>query len=175
MAQIDPALQHTLHWEGGYQKDPDDPGNYNSLDQLVGTNYGIAAFTAEDFLGFPPTEVLMRNLSIGLATCIYRQRFWARIKGDQIDNQAVANIFFDGHVNHGNTGIRIMQDVLGVKRDAIVGPITLGRLNASDPEQVYIAYRHARKLFYYKIVANRPHMKKFLRGWLNRIDSFTDY
>lgn len=175
MANIAPALEHTLKWEGGYQKSSVDPGNYNSLDQLVGTNYGIAAFTAEDFIGFPPTELMMRNITIDLATCIYRQKFWARIKGDQIDNQAVANILFDGHVNHGNTGIRIMQDVLGVSRDAIVGPITLGRLNASDPERTYIAYRQARKLFYYKIVANRPQMKKFLRGWLNRIDSFTDY
>jgi len=175
MASIAPALQHTLRWEGGYQKDPADPGNYNSLDQLVGTNYGIAAFTAEDFLGFAPTEVVMRKLSIDLATCIYRQKFWGRIKGDQIDSQAVAGILFDGHVNHGNTGIRLMQDVLGVRRDGIVGPITLGRINASDPAQIYRAYRHARTMFYYKIAANRPQMKKFLRGWLNRIESFTDY
>lgn len=175
MATIKPALEHTLRWEGGYQKSPEDPGNYNSLDQLVGTNLGIAAFTCEDFIGFPPNEEMMRKLTIELATCIYRQKFWQRIKGDQIASQEVANILFDGHVNHGNTGIRLMQDVLGVKRDAIVGPITLGKLNASNPERVYIAYRHARKLFYYKIVANRPQMKKFLQGWLNRIDSFDHY
>jgi len=175
MAQIEKALRQVLRWEGGYQDHPNDSGNYNSKGQLVGTNHGISAPVAEHFLGFPPDRFVMKKMSLKLAVCIYRQNFWENIKGDQIESQPVANIFFDGHVNHGRWGIRLMQEILGVSRDGIVGPITLAALNETPPEIVYTQYKERRIEFYHAIVKRSPEMGVFLRGWLNRINSFRHF
>ena len=175
MADFRKALVHTLRWEGGYQDHPADPGNYNSIGELVGTNHGIAAPTLEAWLGTHPSKRIMQNLTIEAAGCIYRSGYWESIKGDSIINQEVANILFDGHVNHGRTGIRLMQDVLHVKRDGIVGPNTLNAINTAPPHHIYPAYKEARRAFYLRIVQRRPEMEVFLKGWLNRINSFKYY
>jgi len=172
MARLEPALKKVIRWEGGYQRHENDPGNYNSDGDLVGTNHGISAPVAENFLGFPPNRKMMYNMKFSLAMCIYRDRFWNRIKGHEIASQQLANILFDGHVNHGTWGIRIMQDVVGVKRDGIVGPITLGAINRADPKDTFNNYKQKRIDFYHAIVRRSPHMRVFLRGWLNRINSF---
>lgn len=152
----------------------EDRGNYNSKGQLVGTNWGIAAPVYERWLGRVPTRQDVKKMTQAEAGQIYRGLFWERIQGDGIENQFVADIFFDGHVNHGGTGIRLMQRILGVKVDGKVGPITLAAINARDPEMLYVQYRKARRDFYLQIVKNRPNQEVFLKGWLRRIDSFKD-
>ncbi len=161
--------------EGGYQKHPNDSGNYNSLDQLVGTNWGISAPVYEAYLNYPPSEEDMRSMSRQTAANIFRRNFWDKIRGDQIQSQAVANIFFDGAVNHGRTGVRIMQRVLGVAVDGIVGPITLSKLNSFDPAKIYLSYKQARTNFYHQLAKEKPRLAVFLQGWLKRINSFTDF
>lgn len=175
MASFNIAYQLVSKAEGGYQKHPNDRGNYNSLKQLVGTNWGIAAFVYEDWIGRPPTESDMRNMSAATARNIYKTKFWDDILGDQIQDQAVANIFFDGRVNHGRTGTTIMQRVLGVSVDGRVGPQTLQAINQANPAQVYTAYREARKRFYHELVVKRPSDSVFLDGWIKRIESFQEY
>lgn len=174
MASFNTAINIVLDHEGGYQNNPNDTGNYNSRGDLIGTNYGISAPVLESYLSYPPTVNTMRNLSLSIAKDIYRNKFWNRIKGDQINSQPIANIFFDGHVNHGNTGIRMMQDVLGVPRDGVVGPQTLQAINTGNERAIYLNYKATRRQFYQKI-SQRPGQSVFLTGWLRRIDSFTDF
>lgn len=174
MADFTTALARALKWEGGYQRSKEDKGNYNSKKQLVGTNHGIAAFVYETWIGRPPTTKDMREMPMTNAAQIYKGLFWTRIRGDEIANQFVADIFFDGHVNHGTQGIRLMQRVLGVVVDGIVGPKTLAAINARDPQTLYAQYRQVRRDFYHSIVARNPTQKVFLTGWLRRIDSFED-
>lgn len=175
MANFMTAYNIVAGHEGGYQKHPNDSGNYNSLDQLVGTNWGISAPVYEAYLDRPPSESDMRNMSKQTAANIYKSNFWDKIRGDQIQSQAVANIFFDGAVNHGRTGVRIMQRVLGVAVDGIVGPVTLGKLNSFDPAKVYLSYKQARTNFYHQLSREKPRLAVFLQGWLKRINSFTDF
>ncbi|MEL6357990.1 MAG: glycosyl hydrolase 108 family protein, partial [Bacteroidota bacterium] len=114
MASFDTAYTLVAQAEGGYQKFSDDPGNYNSLGQLVGTNWGISAPVYENFIGRPPSEEDMRRMTRGQAKALYRALFWNDIQGDEIVDQQVANIFFDGRVNHGRFGTKLMQRVLRV-------------------------------------------------------------
>lgn len=174
MASFDIAYPIIADHEGGYQANPADRGNYNSLGELVGTNWGISAPVYESWLGRPPRVSDMQNMSKYTAKAIFRARFWDAIQGDQINSQAVANIFFDGAVNHGTTGIKLMQEVLGVAQDGKVGPITLSAINAADPGKVYTDYRQARRNFYYYLVERTPSFSVFLNGWIRRIDSFTE-
>ena len=175
MADFATALAHVLKWEGGYQNMKEDSGNYNSRGERVGTNYGISAKAYERWLGRPPKHPDMKRMTIAQAGEVYRNLFWNRIKGDDISSQELANLLFDGHVNHGVTGIHLMQRVLGVKADGIVGPLTLEAINTREPAKVYNQYRQARRDFYHAIVARTPSQKKFLVGWLRRIDSFQDF
>lgn len=174
MASFDIAYPIIADHEGGYQNNPADRGNYNSLGENVGTNWGISAPVYETWIGRPPRESDMRNMSRATAKQIFKARFWDAIQGDRINSQAVANIFFDGAVNHGTTGIKIMQEVLGVSQDGKVGPITLNAINNANPAKLYNDYREARKRFYYYLVDRTPSFSVFLNGWIRRIDSFTE-
>lgn len=175
MASFQPAYDLVAQAEGGYQKYPDDTGNYNSLGQLVGTNWGINAQVYEARLGRPPSEADMRNMPSSVARGIYEASYWARIKGAQINSQAVANVFFDGHVNHGMWGIKMMQEVLGVAQDGIVGPITLAAINAANPADLVRRYVDRRRAAYQYLADSRSSQRKFLAGWLARLEKFSPY
>lgn len=173
MASFAPAYALVAEAEGGYQNHPNDTGNYNSRRELVGTNWGISAPVYEDWIGRPPTAAEMRAMSATEARSIYKARFWDDILGDHIQSQDVANIFFDGRVNHGRTGVRLMQRVLGVAQDGIVGLITLQALNRANPVQVFEQYKEARRAFYHQLVNNNQDYRVFLQGWLNRLANFS--
>lgn len=172
MAQFEIAYNITARWEGGYQNHPNDTGNYNSRGELVGTNWGISAPVYEDWIDRPPTAADMRNMSEATAKQIYRAKFWNAIQGDRINSQDVANILYDGRVNHGRTGVKLMQKVLQLPQDGILGPITLAAINAAEPGQLFNRYKQAREDFYKQLAANNPAYQVFLTGWLNRIRSF---
>ncbi|MEL6355979.1 MAG: glycosyl hydrolase 108 family protein [Bacteroidota bacterium] len=173
MANFEISYALVARAEGGYQNFRDDPGNYNSADQLVGTNWGISAKTYEGYVGTLPSEADMRSITKGEAKEIYRAVFWDRIKGGEILDQQIANIFFDGHVNHGVTGITLMQRVLKVSVDGIVGPETLLAINSKEAKAVFSGYKNARIEFYHRYADRRPEMRdRWLPVWLNRMDKF---
>lgn len=172
MASFYPAYQLVAKAEGGYQRIPEDSGNYNSRGDLVGTNWGISAPVYEDWIGRPPSTKDMQNISLLTAHQIYKSRFWDDIDGDSIQSQEVANIFFDGRVNHGRTGTKLMQKVLGVNVDGVVGNQTLSAINRANPTSLFNRYKAARRQFYYDIVNRKPSQRIFLNGWLNRLNKF---
>lgn len=172
MARFQEAYNLVALAEGGYQKYIEDSGNYNSRGDLVGTNWGISAKTYESYLNRPPTETDMRNMSKQTAIQIYKRNYWDRIKADDIQSQAVANVLFDGHVNHGGWGVRMIQEVLGVAKDGVVGPITLHAINSANPGQLVARYVERRRQAYHWLADNRAGQRKFLNGWLNRLKKF---
>lgn len=171
MANFQIAYNIVADHEAGYQRLPQDRGNYNSLRQLVGTNWGINAQVYERHLGRPPSESDMRAMPKSTAISIFKQLYWDRIAGDQLPDQQVANIFLDGIINHGQ-GVRLMQEVLGVTPDNRYGPNTHAALISAPPRAVHDAYKNRRRQYYHHIVANDSSQNVFLRGWLRRIDSF---
>lgn len=95
--------------EGGYSYDKTDKGNYNNWNlnsPFIGTNHGISAPTLSSYLGRPATINDMKNLSYATALKIYKKDYWDSIGGDNIKNQSIANLLFDGAVNQGVSGIK---------------------------------------------------------------------
>jgi lysozyme family protein len=178
MAIYDSAAQKTLKIEGGYGKNPLDPGNWTGgkkkVGQLVGTNHGISTFSYIDYYHRIPTEQDMRNITRDDAYTIFKVLKWNMIKGDAIQNQAVAELFFDGVVNHGH-GVKLMQGVLGIAKDGVVGMKTLQAINAANPQSLYNAYKERRRVYYHQLVQADPENVEFLDGWLKRLDQFKDY
>lgn len=164
-----PLLQQV---EGGFQKLAADPGNYNSLGQLVGTNWGISARFYEGIINRPPTETDMRNLKKDTATGLFRTHFWNRARANEINNQAIANTIVDHHINTGS-GVKLAQQVLNdrfgyrLAEDNAMGPITLKAINEVNPAQFVAIYNEARAN-YYKKIGNST----FIGGWLKRLKKF---
>ena len=174
MANFNKAYYLVARAEGGFQINKKDKGNYNSLKKLVGTNWGISAPIYERYLGYPPTERDMRAMTKDRAKLIYYKVFWQSIRGNEIKSQPLANIIFDGNVNHGY-GIHLLQEILKLKKDGVVGPITLKAINQSNPATLYNAYKARRIKYYHHIVKVTPSQKTFLKGWLIRINRFNDF
>lgn len=173
MANFNTFLPLLERAEGGYQKLSNDTGNYNSLGQLVGTNYGISAPVYEAWIGRVPTETDMRNMSKSVALQIYKAWYWDKMKGDQIYSQSVANILVDHSVNAGTGGAsklvqRVLNEHFGYRLtvDGAVGNQTLNAINKTVPQPLFDRIKEARKDFYESIGG------AFLSVWLNRLNLF---
>ena len=47
-------------------------------------------------------------------------------------------------------------------------------LKALDQKEVYRRYKQGRIDYYQDLVAKRPSLAKFLKGWFNRVNSFPE-
>lgn len=168
-----PLLQQV---EGRFQKLPQDPGNFNSRGELVGTNYGISARFYEGLIGRPPTEADMRAITKDQAQKIFLDHFWNAQKADQINSQAMANTIIDHQINAGD-GVRLAQLVLNsrfgynLSTDNRMGPLTLAALNRVEAARFITIYNEERAK-HYRGIGNST----FQSGWLTRLAKFAvDY
>lgn len=173
MANFNTYLPLLQQVEGGFQKNPKDQGNYNSLKQLVGTQYGISARFYEGIIGYPPSESDMRAITKNQAAGMYRRYFWDANIADQINSQAVANTIIDHQVNAGN-GVRTAQRLLNSRfnynlaTDNVIGARTIAALNSVDPGK-FVTLFNERRAEYYK---TRSNSAEFAAGWLTRLTKF---
>jgi len=98
--------------------------------------------------------------------------YWNKWCATQIKNQSIANLLVDWVYTSGAWGIKIPQRILNVKEDGIVGSKTLQALNSADQKQLFEDIFEARKKFFIDIVKNNPEQKKFVNGWMNRLEDF---
>lgn len=153
-------LLHSL--EKGVADHKEDKGGF--------TVDGVTLSTFRQFYGSHKTEADLRNISTFQWNNIMKSGYWDKCKADQIDNQKIAEIIADWCVNSGTARIRDVQTILGVKPDGIVGPKTLAVINGADQRVMYDRIRMAREQWYHKRVQIDPSQKKFLKGWLNRLE-----
>jgi lysozyme family protein len=133
----------------------------NDFDDKGGeTNYGISkrAFPNED----------IKNMTVARAKVLYYNYYWLPMNLDGLSDEAALEIF-DFGVNAGRwRAVRTAQNLVGVRADGVVGPITKKAINEFDD---FVAkYKQCRKVFYEHIAAKRNN-QKFLRGWLRRVDN----
>lgn len=83
--------------------------------------------------------------------------------GTQFVSQDAKDMYFDISFNMGQVrAIKLAQKCLGLTQDGIIGPITRSKLS----QLTEVCLTKERTSFYYSLV----NLKKFLRGWLNRIN-----
>jgi lysozyme family protein len=170
-SQFIPILQKI---EDGYQNLSGDSGNYNSLGQRVGTNFGISARFYEGIIHRPPTVADMKAITKAKAEQLYKTHFWDDIQGDSLVNQSVANLIADHAVNAGEGSIGlIVQRVLvhdfnkTLSIDGDIGPKTASVMNSVNQQQFFNKIKEARENYYHALGG------QFLQSWLNRLKDFT--
>lgn len=166
MAKVEILAPYIKKWEGGFANDSADRGG--------ATNKGVTIATFEAYckaksLPRPNVERLKR-MTDGEWLDILKTMFWDKWQADKIKSQKLANILVDWVWGSGVYGIKIPQRILGVKQDGIVGDETLKALNTQDPDKLFQAIYEARKKYLNDITISRPANKRFLRGWLNRLE-----
>jgi len=153
-------------WEGDFSNDPLDSGG--------ATMHGITLYTFKVYCRAKrlpvPTVQDLKNISDEMWLDVLKTMFWDRWKADLITNQSVANLLVDFVWASGKWGIKIPQRVLGVQDDGIVGNITLSTLNKKNQKEFFDKVWGERVKFLQNIVKNNPTQKRFIKGWINRIN-----
>ena len=99
----------------------------------------------------------------------YLANFWSVIRGDEINNQRVAECLFDFAVNAGHqVAVKLAQIVVGTTPDGQMGPITVQALNRVAPEVFLAQFTLAKMARYRDICLKDRSQTRFLLGWLAR-------
>lgn len=169
MANVRKLLPFILSWEGGYVNDPIDKGGATNMGVTIATwrkvgydKDGDGDIDVADLKLLSKDDVLNRVL---------KPHYWDKWKADQIRSQSVANILVDWVWGSGANGIKIPQKLLGLTVDGIVGPKTLAAVNSSDSLALFNAIKAEREAFLWRIVERDPTQKRFIKGWLNRLNA----
>jgi lysozyme family protein len=164
-ANYDACYDKTMQWEGGYQCDPNDSGNWTGCAVGAGinkgTNKGISACS------YPDLDI--ETLSDGEIEAIYRRDFWPVVCGDDLP-AGVDSCTFDGAVNSGPlNGVKWLQEALGMPAghcDGVVGSETLGYVGKIDDVDAVIDDMCDRRLAFLKGLSTWP---TYGVGWSNRV------
>ncbi|PSH04999.1 MAG: hypothetical protein CXZ00_04465 [Acidobacteria bacterium] len=92
------------------------------------TRWGIAS------LYNPGVDV--QNLTLNEAREIYRRKYWGPFHLDQLCDSRIAAKCADMIVNPGPVAVKLIQRIAGVDRDGCIGPVTIGKLNLMDQDEL---------------------------------------
>lgn len=156
MSDFEEAFNLVLGSEGGFSDDPRDRGGR--------TNYGVTQKTYNSWR--ERNNLNSRDISkINEEEVreIY-QEFWKDASADELP-WPLSAIVFDAAINSGPaTAKKQLQEILGVRRDGVIGPETLGALEDTNIATVTEDFLDKREEFYKGL--NQP---EFLKGWRNRV------
>jgi lysozyme family protein len=125
------------------------------------TKYGISQ------RAYPNLDI--RNLTKQQAEEIYKRDYYDVCKIDLIENELLALHVFDMAVNAGvGRSIRMLQRVILVDVDGVIGTQTINTANAANWAAAFIQAR----INYYKQIATGRNLG-FLDGWLYRVQNTT--
>ena len=165
---FDKAFTTVVGIEGGYVNDPADSGGE--------TCWGITIATARAAGYTGP----MKNLPINVAKAIYQANYWDKLKLTQIAqrSETLALELFESGVNVGvnkvATWLQIGLNLLGasIAADGQIGPGTLSAFNSIQPRDLNTLLKLMniqQGAHYIAIAQNNPTQRKFIRGWLTRV------
>jgi lysozyme family protein len=153
------CIAFTLSFEGGYDANPKDRGNWTSgvigQGRLVGTKYGIAAHV------YPSVDIA--NLTKQQAILIYRTDYWPKVAGDH-QPAGVDLIAWDICVNSGaSRALKIQAQALGSTAKSATA-LSAAAERSSDKVAIVKAMCSIRASFYRSLST----FNTFGKGWLRR-------
>lgn len=144
---------------GAYHNDPKDAGGETKwgISKRAHPNENIKALTYQDALD------------------IYEKQYWNEYYSYINDERLAFKLFDMGVVSGKRKAVKLLQDsvkALGttIASDGNFGPLTLTAVNMLDKERLYDEYTKNYTKFFKRITFLRPWNKRFLSGWLRRLD-----
>lgn len=192
MAQIDKFIPILFRWEAGiemkkgetledafsrakktgFANDPNDRGGATMVGVTISTYRQYCQFKNKKV----PTVQDLKNIPYKEWRDVVHSLYWSKWKADLIENQKVANMLVDWVWTSGQSiGIKRVQKILGVTADGIVGPKTIAAVNAADPVDLVNNVYNGRVAHFNNIVKANPSQKKWLNGWMNRVNYVYKY
>jgi lysozyme family protein len=170
MAKFEDFAGKLLRLEGEYVNHP--------LDRGGPTKYGVILSVWQEH-GHDKDgdgdidEEDIKKLSEDDARYISKKIFWDYFLADLILNQSLAEFIVDWGYNSGRKTIaKIIQRLVNVTVDGIVGQQTVIAINCADQEMLFNTLKIERKVFLNNIIKRRPDQIVFYDGWMNRVNSF---
>ena len=150
--------------EGGFSNDAYDPGGktkYGIADHRDGKVDGMA-----DLDGDGKGDKAIEDLELSDTKAVYRKDYWDACRCDDLP-WPLAFYVFDAAVNQGTGAAKTMlQQVLGVKQDGILGAATIGKAKGgARSREIPALYMAARAQRY----SGTRNYDRFGKGWLKRI------
>jgi lysozyme family protein len=134
---------------------------------------GVTIATFKKYFGNNNTCNDLRNIDDEKWLKIFKDGYWDKCKGDEIENQSIADIIVDWAWMSGvKTAIKKVQKILNVDVDGIVGKQTITAINNADSEILFKNIYNERVKYYTNIVKRTPSQQVFLNGWMNRLNDF---
>jgi hypothetical protein len=156
------ALQLVLNHEGGFVDDPDDPGGK--------TKYGISSKS------YPDLDIA--QLTLDEAKWIYKRDYWDPFDYDAIEEESIACKVFDLTVNVGHQVCHrfIYKALCSLGYDVVeseeLDQNFFSLINEIEAQTFIASLNKQASNYYHEIVEKNPSQRKFLKGWLNRVNSF---
>lgn len=145
--------------EGGFSDHPRDPGG--------ATNYGITQKVYDAWrVSVGLVKQTVRDITKVTVDAIYRERYWDKIKGDDLP-AGIDTCTFDAAVNSGvKQGAKWTQRALGVSADGKIGPLTVEAAKHAPNKPAVIKDACRRRL---SMLQGLRHWADFKNGWSRRV------
>ena len=162
MADFKTYSKLILKVEGGYVNDPDDPGGE--------TKFGISKRS------YPKEDI--KNMTPERALAIYKRDFWDAPGYGGINSEELAYKVFEMGVNVGSERASILLQeaindlsLFNLTEDGVIGPKSLKAINSMNEELLLERFKERCKGYYTSLVSVSPKKRKYLKGWLNRVNA----
>ena len=155
------CFDFVLLWEAGFANDPRDPGG--------ATNMGITRATLADWRGREVSVEEVRALAAEEARAILGARYWNPVRASDLP-VGLDLLAFDMAVNSGpGASAKILQRLVGVEADGMIGPWTIGAVRAVHPSNLrtlFGAFCDERMTY----LRGREGWPTFGAGWTRRVE-----
>ena len=183
MPTVEQIAKQIVVREGGWAKDPDDPGGATHHGVTLATLRGLRWDLDGDG---EVSESDLRLLTPDQAARIFIEQYFLAPRIDRLPQPLRASVF-DMQVNAGLQATRILQKLLNdmgfpCAVDGVIGPRTIEAATAAARlagRHLVDAYGIARRNYYYALADRRPASRKYVRrkdggkgGWITRAEEF---
>lgn len=183
MADFNKIYPDLIRAEGGYANNPNDRGGE--------TYKGVARKFHNDWAGWKiideykllngplKTNQFISNAKLDeMIKEFYKNKFWNKVKGDEIKSQEAAHIVFDAYVNQTGWTRTMLEEALSklgkpIKVDSLpLKTPTVSVINSIEPAKFILEFKNQREKRYRERAAQVAGQQGFLDGWLSRLSKF---
>ena len=118
----------------------------------------------------------IEHLPRSVAEALYLRDYWLPVKAGELE-PGIGLLLFDAAVNAGVVqAVKLLQLVLVVKDDGVLGPVTLAAARRwAPPSELRARYCEIRCRNYEELARTKPVYHQYLFGWRMRVMRVADY